>query len=172
MFALLEHEAEVYSNIHPDPALRLTDINRSVGHTFLDFGDDDFTNGRPHPMIDPTSRIQRLLQEARDPQVAVIVMDFVLGFGSHEDPAGAMLEAIKQAQAIAAADGRPLAILGYVLGTDLDTPSWNNSAAGLARRASFWPAAAAIPACWRVNLSAKERKPDEPATIQPAAERD
>lgn len=123
MFALLEQEAEVYSNIQPDPALRLTDINRSVGHTFLDFGDDDFTNGRPHPMIDPTSRIQRLLQEARDPQVAVIVMDFVLGFGSHEDPAGAMLEAIKQAQAIAAADGRPLAILGYVLGTDLDTPS-------------------------------------------------
>ncbi len=55
------------------------DINRSIKHTFLDFGDDDFTNGKPHPMIDPTNRISRLIEEARDPEVAVIVMDFVLG---------------------------------------------------------------------------------------------
>ncbi len=52
-------------------------------------------------MIDPTNRISRLLQEARDPEVGVIVMDFVLGFGAHEDPVGVMLEAIKEAQATA-----------------------------------------------------------------------
>ncbi|QGN37040.1 acyl-CoA synthetase FdrA [Klebsiella oxytoca] len=123
MFAVMEKHGDVYSNIQPDPAFRLPDINRSVKHTFLDFGDDDFTNGKPHPMIDPTNRISRLLQEARDPDVGVIVMDFVLGFGSHQDPAGVMLEAIKEAKAIAAAEGRELTILGYVLGTDLDTPS-------------------------------------------------
>ena len=44
---------DVYSNIQPDPEFRLQDINRSIKHTFLDFGDDDFTNGKPHPMIDP-----------------------------------------------------------------------------------------------------------------------
>ena len=99
------------------------DINRSIKHTFLDFGDDDFTNGKPHPMIDPTNRISRLIEEARDPEVAVIVMDFVLGFGSHEDPVGSTIEAIKEAKAIAAAEGRELIILAYVLGTDLDTPS-------------------------------------------------
>lgn len=114
----------MYSNIHPDPAFRLPDINRSVAHTFLDFGDDDFTNGKPHPMIDPTNRISRLLQEARDPEVCVIVMDFVLGFGSHEDPVGVMIEAIAEAKAIAAADGRPLEILGYVLGTDQIRHHW------------------------------------------------
>lgn len=114
---------DVYSNIQPDPEFRLKDINRSIKHTFLDFGDDDFTNGKPHPMIDPTNRISRLIEEARDPEVAVIVMDFVLGFGSHEDPVGSTIEAIKEAKAIAAAEGRELIILAYVLGTDLDTPS-------------------------------------------------
>ena len=74
-------------------------------------------------MIDPTNRISRLLQEARDPEVGVIVMDFVLGFGAHEDPVGVMIEAIKEAQAIAKADNRPLEILGYVLGTDQDPQS-------------------------------------------------
>jgi succinyl-CoA synthetase alpha subunit len=69
MFAVLEKQAEVYSNIQPDPAYRLSDINHSIKHTFLDFGDDDFTNGKPHPMIDPTNRISRLLQEARDPKL-------------------------------------------------------------------------------------------------------
>lgn len=85
MFAVMEKHGDVYSNIQPDPEFRLQDINRSIKHTFLDFGDDDFTNGKPHPMIDPTNRISRLIEEARDPEVAVIVMDFVLGFGSHED---------------------------------------------------------------------------------------
>ncbi|MCP6588600.1 hypothetical protein NL514_30895, partial [Klebsiella pneumoniae] len=76
------------------------------GHRLIDLGDDAWTVGRPHPMIDPTNRISRLLQEARDPEVAAIVMDFVLGFGSHEDPVGSTIKAIKEAKAIAAADGR------------------------------------------------------------------
>ncbi|WP_196088295.1 acyl-CoA synthetase FdrA [Citrobacter freundii] len=138
MFAAMEKHAEVYSNIHPDPAFRLQDLNRSVAHTFLDFGDDDFTNGKPHPMIDPTNRISRLLQEARDPEVGVIVMDFVLGFGSHEDPVGVMLDAIVEAKAIAAADGRPLEILGYVLGTDLDTPSLEKQCQMLTDAGVIW----------------------------------
>lgn len=123
MFAALEKYPNVYSNIQPDLNYRLKDLNKSVAHTFLDFGDDDFTNGKPHPMIDPTNRIGRLLQEAKDPEVGVIAMDFVLGFGSHEDPVGVMIDAIKEAKAIAQREGRHLEILGYVLGTDLDTPS-------------------------------------------------
>jgi len=123
MFAALAKFDDVYSNIQPDPSKRLGDVNVSKAHTFLDFGDDDFTNGKPHPMIDPTNRISRLLQEARDPEVGVIVMDFVLGFGAHEDPVVVMIDAIKEAQAIAKADKRPLEILGYVLGTDQDPQS-------------------------------------------------
>jgi hypothetical protein len=97
-------------------------VDKSVDHTFIDFGDDDFTRGRPHPMIDPSLRIERFLREAADPSVGVIVLDFILGFGSHPDPVGVTLPAIRQAKEAAAREGRHLEILGYVLGTDSDTP--------------------------------------------------
>lgn len=138
MFAAMEKYADVYSNIHPDPAFRLADLNNSQHHTFLDFGDDMFTNGKPHPMIDPGNRINRLLQEARDPEVAVIVMDFAPGFGAHENPVGVMVEAIKEAKAIAAAQQRPLEILGYVLGADLDTPSLHQQCRMLTDAGVIW----------------------------------
>lgn len=71
-------------------------------------------------MIDPTTRIDRFIKEAADPEVAVIVLDFVLGYGSHEDPAGVMVPAIKEAKEQAEREGRHLEIIGYVLGTDQD----------------------------------------------------
>ncbi|MFB7709408.1 acyl-CoA synthetase FdrA [Streptomyces sp. NPDC056105] len=131
MYALLEVSDNVWSNIQKDPGRRLTAGSSSVGHTFLDFGDDDFTNGRPHPMIDPSLRLARLVEEAEDPQVAVILMDFVLGFGAHEDPVGVTLPAIAQARKIASDAGRHLEIVGYVLGTDLDTPALAEQVAAL-----------------------------------------
>jgi FdrA protein len=123
MFLVREKSPEVYSNIAKSPEHRLGDVNASRAHTFIDFGDDDFTRGRPHPMIDPSLRLERLLREAADPSVAVIVMDFILGFGAHEDPVGVTLPAIAQAKAIAAREQRHLEIVGYVLGTDQDRPS-------------------------------------------------
>ena len=120
MFAAMEYYEDVYSNIHPEPSHRLEDNHVSKAHTFIDFGSDEFTSGKPHPMIDPSTRIDRFLQEAKDPEVGVIVMDFVLGYGSHPDPVGVMIPAIEEAQAIAKKEGRNLEILGYVLGTDQD----------------------------------------------------
>lgn len=123
MFAALDKYENVYSNIQKDPKYKIGATDPSREHTFLDMGDDDFTNGRPHPMIDPTMRLQRLAQEANDPEVGVIAMDFIVGFGSHEDPVGVTIPAIAEAKAKAAARGQHLEILGYVLGTDLDTPA-------------------------------------------------
>ena len=123
MFAAMEKFDNVYSNIQLDPNYRLKDNKVSQEHTFIDFGDDAFTQGKPHPMIDPSTRIDRFLQEARDPSVGVIVMDFILGVGSHEDPVGVMLPAIIEAKQLAEKEGRHLEILGYVLGTDLDKPN-------------------------------------------------
>jgi succinyl-CoA synthetase alpha subunit len=131
MYLAMEKFADVQSNIHPDPARRLDAHAASSGHTFLDFGDDAFTQGKPHPMIDPSTRIARLLAEAKDPEVGVLVLDFILGFGAHEDPVGVMLPAITQAKEQAAAEGRHLEVLGYVLGTDLDTPSLTEQVAKL-----------------------------------------
>lgn len=131
MYALLDLGDDVWSNIQKNPERRLTAGSPSAGHTFLDFGDDDFTNGRPHPMIDPSLRLARLVEEAADPEVALVVLDFVLGFGAHEDPVGVTLPAIEQARRIAADAGRHLEIVGYVLGTDLDTPDLAGQIAAL-----------------------------------------
>lgn len=86
MIADLGH---IYSNIPLNPADALEDPKggQSREHTFLDFGDDAFTIGRPHPMIDPSSRAERVVADAKDPSCAVIMTDCVIGFGSHPNPA-------------------------------------------------------------------------------------
>lgn len=132
MFLVREKTPEVFSNIAKSPEHQLADANVSRAHTFIDFGDDAFTRGRPHPMIDPALRIERLLREARDPAVAVIVLDFILGYGAHADPAGVTLPAIAEARAIAEREGRHLEIVGYVLGTDEDRPPLAEQAGKLA----------------------------------------
>lgn len=92
----------------------------SEEHTIVDLGEDEFTVGRLHPMMDNTLRIQRLLQEAEDPEVAVIVLDVVLGYGSHLDPASELAPAIKEAIAKAKSAGRHLEVVAVVVGTDED----------------------------------------------------
>lgn len=120
MLATMEYYEDVYSNIATTEEYQLEDPNESYHHTFIDFGSDEFTAGKPHPMIDPTIRIDRFMKEAADPEVGTILLDFVLGYGSHEDPVGAMVPAIKEAKEKAAAEGRHLEIIGYVLGTEDD----------------------------------------------------
>lgn len=111
---------DVYSNAPIDARFRLPDSYRSVKDSIVDLGEEEFTVGRAHPMIDPTIRKMRLVEEAKDPEVAVIIMDFMLGYGSHPDPAGAMLGAISDARKMAEKDGRVLPILAHVCGTVQD----------------------------------------------------
>lgn len=92
-----------------------------AGHLAVDLGDDMFTVGRPHPMIDPGMRIERLAQEALDPEAAVIVLDVVLGYAGHEDPAGALAPAIRRAKAACTKAGRNLIVVSFVCGTEKDT---------------------------------------------------
>ena len=110
----------VYSNAPLDSRPKLSDSNLSVEDSIVDMGEEEFTAGRAHPMIDPTVRQLRLVEEARDREVAVIMMDVMLGYGSHPDPAGAMLGAITEARKIAKSDGRSLPILAHVCGTEQD----------------------------------------------------
>ena len=118
---LLEEElGDVYSNIATDPERRLDDVWHSRQHTLLDLGDDIFTRGRPHPMIDHRLRNQRIVQEAQDPDVAVLLIDIVLGYGAHPDPAAEMVPAISEAIRLAQDDGRALIVIGWLCGTDGD----------------------------------------------------
>ena len=122
---LSEHVAPVYSNTPIGGAEPLADVWHSRAHTLLDLGDDVFTRGRPHPMIDHRLRNERILREAEDPAVAVILLDVVLGYGSHPDPAAEMAPVIRTAKAKAAQAGRDLAIVGFVCGTAGDPQNLN-----------------------------------------------
>lgn len=108
------------SNVPLASSQAIADSAHSTGHTLLDLGDDEFTVGRPHPMIDPSQRVARLAQEARDASVAVILVDVVLGYAGHMDPAGALVEPVRDAIRQARTAGRELAVIAFVCGTEGD----------------------------------------------------
>jgi FdrA protein len=110
----------VYSNAPLKKELRIADSLVSQEHTIIDLGEDEFTVGRLHPMMDNDLRIRRLEKEAADPEVAVIMLDVVLGYGAHPDPASELAPAIAKAKAIAENEGRYLEVVAVVCGTDED----------------------------------------------------
>jgi FdrA protein len=89
-------------------------------HRILDLGSDEFTAGRPHPMLDPSGRAARVREAGGSAAVGVLLVDLVLGRGTHPDPAGPLAAAIREARAAAAADGRSLAVVASVVGTAAD----------------------------------------------------
>jgi succinyl-CoA synthetase alpha subunit len=121
-----------WSNAPLDKRLALPHHAASREHTAIDLGADEFTVGRPHPMIDFAARLERLAAEARDPAVAAIVLDVVLGYGAHADPAGALAPAVRAARAAAAKDGRALLVLGFLCGTEEDPQRLSSQTAQLA----------------------------------------
>ena len=127
---LLQREGfEIYSNIATDKKYELPDVEKSLNHTLIDMGEDYFTDGVPHPMIDFRLRSERLKKEAQDPEVGVILLDCVLGYGSHEDPAGALVETIRQAKA--QNSGLYITYIASVCGTEADPQSLSRQAAKL-----------------------------------------
>jgi FdrA protein len=117
---LQEYLPIVYANAPLDKRFKLEKSTVSQGHTVLDLGEDEFTVGRLHPMLDNELRIKRLAQEAADPETAILLLDVVLGDGAHPDPASELAPAIAQAIAGAAAAGRTLEVVAVVVGTDAD----------------------------------------------------
>jgi len=111
----------VYSNTPLNPDFKLSDVWKSKAHTILDLGDDEFTAGRPHPMIDFSLRTKRIVEEARDKEVAIILLDVVLGYGSNMQPEDELVPAIKQAKEISP----DLQIICSITGTDKDPQNFN-----------------------------------------------
>lgn len=105
---------------------RLTDIWRSQGHTLIDMGDDDFTRGKPHPMIDPILRNQRIEAELNDADTAVVLFDLVLGYGAAAEPATDLLAILNQHNN---QDG-PL-LIAHVCGTEADPQQRSRQIAAL-----------------------------------------
>lgn len=118
----------ICSNIPLSPELALGEDLRSDSHAVIDFGDDTLTRGRPHPMIDPQLRLERIAEEAADPTCGVLLLDLVLGHGAHPDPAGDLAAAITAARETAAAGGRTLPVVVSLTGTEDDPQGLSRSA--------------------------------------------
>ncbi len=114
----------VRSNLHKHGPLRIDGAEPGAaggggcGHLLLDLGDDLFTRGRPHPMIEPQLRNERLTLEVATAAVGVLLFDCVIGYGSHPDPAGVLADGVRAARV--AAGGRRLVAIASVTGTDDD----------------------------------------------------
>ncbi|MFO7815087.1 MAG: acyl-CoA synthetase FdrA [Halanaerobiales bacterium] len=117
---LSEKFAEIYSNNPLKKELALKEDLKSIKNTIIDLGEDEFTRGKPHPMIEPSLRNDRIFEEIEDEEVAVILLDVVLGYGSHMDPAGEVAKAIKEAKEKVAARGGYLSVVASVCGTEND----------------------------------------------------
>ncbi len=81
------------------------------GHRIVDLGEEEYTQGRPHPMVDLELR-RRMLRED-GPRAGCVLLDVVLGHGSHPDPAGELADTLEDL-----ARERP--VIAHVCGTDAD----------------------------------------------------
>lgn len=117
--------AGVHTNTPLRPEMALTSSAHSYQHTVIDMGEDEFTNGRPHPMIEPSLRGDRIVQEANDPELAVLLLDFVLGYGANSEPVDAAAQEIKEAQAKVRERGGELVVVASVTGTDMDPQGYD-----------------------------------------------
>lgn len=111
---------DIYSNIPLSPEFKLTNKEKGNNNCAIDLGDDEYTVGRPHPMIDSYGRQQMILKQAEDEEVAILILDIVLGYGSNEDPAGSLVEQIKQAKKVFKARGQYLCVVAGICGTKGD----------------------------------------------------
>lgn len=117
---ILQELGEVYTNTNYPGTLPLSDHGYALGHACIDMGDDRFTRGKPHPMLEPAVCRETILREAANPRVAVLLLDVVLGYGVHPDPAGVVVPILEKAQERTRLEGRGLTIVAHVCGTDQD----------------------------------------------------
>jgi FdrA protein len=103
----------VYSNTPLDKKLVVPAPDGS--HICLDLGEEEYTKGRPHPMIDPQARIDLLREQGAQADVAAVLLDVVIGHGAHADPAGQLAPVCNEIHC----DGGPQ-VVTYVLGTEQD----------------------------------------------------
>jgi succinyl-CoA synthetase alpha subunit len=111
---------KVYSNGPINKKMILDDPDQSHEHTFVDMGDEHYTDGAPHPMIDGRFRRERIINEGDDSQVAILLLDFILGYNASMDPVGDIIEALAEAKRVAKQRGDHLCVVASICGTDED----------------------------------------------------
>lgn len=114
---LMDAGLAVRSNA-PVPGAARCAAARGAAHTIIDLGGDEYTRGRPHPMIDPELRMAELRRVLRARDTALVLLDVVIGYGAHADPAGLIADTLR------AARGAHPPVLASVTGTDADPQSY------------------------------------------------
>lgn len=115
---------QLHSNIRFGKSELLVNRHISIGNSLVDMGDEEFTKGRPHPVMDPEILNDRLLQEGSDPETAVILLDILLGHAVHPDPVGCIEETIRKIQALTQQEGRYVSVIASICGTDMDPQNY------------------------------------------------
>jgi FdrA protein len=126
----------------------------AAGHVFMDMGAPSFTVGRPHPLISPELKMERLFGDLADPAVAVVLTDIVLGFGVSPLQAFSLVRTMDRAAAASDGGSRKKTVIASVCGTESDNPSRAAQVALLRRagvivagnnaQAARWASAAAM----------------------------
>lgn len=143
----------IQSNLHHNEHA-IHDIS-GQHHTLLDLGDDEFTNGRPHPMIEPTLRNDWILKAAKEESTRVLLLDFVLGYGAHPQAVEESLETLQEAFKLAS--HRSFDVVAYVCATDKDKQGYQSSVQAL-QTIGVHVATSNLDACARVANLMKEGK--------------
>jgi FdrA protein len=116
-------EGDKYSNLHVPGFIRDMATNHSQGHAFLDLGLEEFTVGRPHPLLSPEIKLDRMMRELCDPRVSVVLTDIVLGYGSAPNQGLLLLQTLDRAASLSLGTSRNKKIVLSVCGTESDEPS-------------------------------------------------
>jgi FdrA protein len=117
---LQEFVPNMHSNIKFGKVDLLEDRHQSIENSLVDMGDEVFTKGKPHPVMDPSILVKRMVQEAHDPETGVILFDLLYGHAIHEDPVGAIEDALKEISRIEREEGRYICVIASLCGTDID----------------------------------------------------
>ena len=111
---------KVYSNLSSGDEYSVKGNVSSKENTLIDFGEEEFTSARPHPIIDPLLRKNRILEDANDPNVGVIIIDIICGINAAKNTMAFHAETIKKAIQTAKEQGRKLSVFAYICGTEKD----------------------------------------------------
>ena len=116
--------SDLHSNISFGGAKLLEDPKKSIGNSLVDMGDEVFTRGKHHPVIDPSVMIDRIIEEGSNPETAVILFDLLLGHGCSPDPVGVIFDALKEVREKSEAVGRHLCMICDLCGTEKEPQNY------------------------------------------------
>lgn len=117
---LQEFVPTMHSNIQFGKVDLLEDRYQSLENSLVDMGDEVFTKGKPHPVMDPSILVDRMIQEANDKETGVILFDLLYGHAIHSDPVGAIEDALKEIKRIETEEGRHICVIASLCGTDIE----------------------------------------------------